>query len=223
MTGNLFRSDIIYFKIIFNSWKCLLKVFFYHNITSKHIFHQRSASHTYTRCCHECDLFLSFNSQKTVCVSQSDCEKRRVEDECDSDESECVFWSDTHTQICVWILICSFWVNTQYVHGPVCLIDCVLHRGNVCLNRRYLKAAGSPKVSTLHPWPASTDARLQSVHSTGTEERTTDMLLLLLFWYVILFQHVPNPSLSPALWAHYCQADWHAQRSTIRLRITFTA
>lgn len=52
--------------------------------------------------------------------------------------------------------------------------------------RQYLRAAGSPKASTLDPWPGTTGVRLQSANSPGTEERSagTVAILLAFVWFL---------------------------------------
>lgn len=54
--------------------------------------------------------------------------------------------------------VCVFWFAFQFAQGEW-LFD-----------RQYLRGASSPKASTLHPWPRSTGACLQSAISPAKEE-----------------------------------------------------
>lgn len=97
-----------------------------------------------------------------------------------------VCFDQRHTDRLVWVPVCV-WTHTQTmlegehaicVWAWTCVFDwlcaCVFAPRERVFERQYRRAAGSPKVSTLDPWPESTGARLQSADSPGTEERRTD-------------------------------------------------
>lgn len=156
-------------------------------------------SHTYVHCCHESasDLFLSSNSPKTVC--RSEWEKQRKEDKCDSDASKREFWSDAlRSSVCVWVgaprksIVCVWQNNNNnWKKEDICicawtfrfdwLCACVFLVRECEFERQYLRAAGSPKVSSFHPWLGSTAACLQSVDSLGLEENRAYVAAILPF------------------------------------------
>lgn len=83
---------------------------------------------------------------------------QREGDDCDSDVTKNMFrlaafgcptqrWT---LQVHIW---CVFMICMFYWSAYLCL-----HRGNCVLRGQYLKAAGSPRASALHPWPRSTEA-----------------------------------------------------------------
>lgn len=61
------------------------------------------------------------------------------------------------------------------------LCACVFLVRECEFERQYLRAAGSPKVSSFHPWLGSTAACLQSVNSLGLEENRAYVAAILPF------------------------------------------
>lgn len=61
------------------------------------------------------------------------------------------------------------------------LCACVFLVRECEFERQYLRAAGSPKVSSFHPWLGSTAACLQSVSSLGLEENRAYVAAILPF------------------------------------------
>lgn len=61
------------------------------------------------------------------------------------------------------------------------LCACVFLVRECEFERQYLRAAGSPKVSSFHPWLGSTAACLQSVDSLGLEENRACVAAVLPF------------------------------------------
>lgn len=77
-----------------------------------------------------------------------------------------VFWSDAYRLVlCLHVPhtdVTCVGVHTICVYAWTCLFDWlrayVFVSRECVFERRYLRAAGSPKASTLHPWPGSTGA-----------------------------------------------------------------
>lgn len=119
----------------------------------------------------------------SVCVWER---SREREDKCDRDASKFVFWSDAYRSVLGCRFVACGWTHRIYTWtcGFDWLRACVFAPRECVFERQYLRAAGSPKASTLHPWPGSTGARLQSVDSAGTEERTTDTVCYFSCFYL---------------------------------------
>lgn len=95
--------------------------------------------------------------------------------------------------VCVWASHTQMWLVGEHTicvcawtRASDWLCACVFAPRECVFEKQYLRAAGSPKASTLHPWLGSTGDCLQSANSPETEERRTDTVATLLAFICFL-------------------------------------